>query len=129
MMETPTVLVVSDDVAWAERLVGALAHDYVVRAARYPAEALHFMAHDHVHAIVLDLPGSGQEGLIVLSRARCLRPRPHILVLSDAKQPAQAVKAMRLGASDYLVKPCGPGAVCTAVEEMLVAPAVVCHAV
>lgn len=55
--------------------------------------------------ILLDLNLPGDSGLITLPRLRELAPAARIVILTGYSSIATAVKAMKLGAADYLCKP------------------------
>lgn len=121
-MRTPTILIVEDDEALRTRLAMALADEYAVHGAERAGEALSFLSENNVEAILVDMTMPGGEGLVVLAHAGGMSPRPHVVVLSSIARPAEAVKAMRLGASDYLVKPCDIDTVRRSIHEGFTVP-------
>ncbi len=56
--------------------------------------------------MVLDMVMAGGDGFTVLSQAVGSDPKPRVVVLSVVDQVDTAVKAIRLGASEYVIKPC-----------------------
>ena len=105
-MRTPMILIVEDNNALRTRLAVALADEYAVHGAECAGEALGFLKENNVEALLVDMAMPDGDGLVVLAHAGGMSPKPHVVVLSPVARPAEAVKAMRLGASDYLVKPC-----------------------
>ena len=65
----------------------------------------------------LRLPGAG--GLAVLGAARALDGGPDVVLMSASPTVEEVVEAMRLGAHDYLAKPCAPADVLRAVASAL----------
>ena len=101
-----TVLIVEDDGCLRSCLATALAGDYQVQTAGSGAEALQYLRQHRADAVLLDIVMPDGDGFAVLSHIAAMEHRPQVVVLSAIDQVAKAVKAMRLGASDYLVKPC-----------------------
>jgi len=101
------VLLVDDDPAFRRVMGGELARrGYTVETRGSGKEALEPSAAADVDVILLDLRLSDMDGLDVLSE---LRGRPvtcGIVVLTGHGTIDTAVKAMRMGAHDYLEKPC-----------------------
>jgi two-component system response regulator AtoC len=101
-----TVLVTDDDddarTALCAFLSGA---GYRALPARGGAEALAALAAGPVDAVLLDLVMPEPDGFEVLRRVRERDPAPPVIVLSALSQAEDVVRAMRLGAADYLPKP------------------------
>jgi two-component system response regulator AtoC len=104
-----TVLVVEDDEAARTALSGFLqATGYRVRWAGTGADALSAMASGPADAVLLDLVMPEPDGFEVLRTARAGDPRLPIIVLSALAHAEDVVRAMKLGATDYLPKPFEP---------------------
>ena len=69
--------------------------------------------------VLLDMVLPDGDGFAVLSAATALRPRPHVIVLTVLDAIPKAVKAMQLGASEYLVKPCELDHLRAAISDVL----------
>ena len=102
-----TILVVDDEPAVRRTLrANLLARGYDVMAVETGEEALvHFDQHPS-DLVVLDLMLPGLSGLEVCEALRAQSSVP-ILVLSARGEEATKVKALDLGADDYLTKPFG----------------------
>jgi two-component system, OmpR family, phosphate regulon response regulator PhoB len=104
------ILVIEDDLAVGKVLTVTLqlaGHD--VRMARDIYSARQVLQNDEFDAVVLDvnLPdGSGFE-ILRLLRQDLSKSTP-VLVLSALKQEENVVRALELGANDYVTKPFGP---------------------
>ncbi|HXE62029.1 MAG TPA: sigma-54 dependent transcriptional regulator [Bryobacteraceae bacterium] len=106
-MTKPSVLVVDDDEAFRSSLGAFLTQrGYEVETAVSGERAIaRLRAANQPNVLILDLMMPRVGGLEVLEEmARSRRAVPTI-VLSGMGQVTMVVKAMRLGASDYLVKP------------------------
>lgn len=101
-----TVLVIDDDDAAREPLCEFLAAaGYRARPARGGVEGLAILAVDTVDAVLLDLVMPEPDGFEVLRRIRSQDPKVPVIVLSALSDAEDVVRAMKLGASDYLPKP------------------------
>ena len=101
------VLVVDDEVEMQRALKTGLSyHDFDVRAVGSGEEALREAAAWRPDVILLDLGLPGMDGFATL---RALRPatRAAVLVVSVMPGERDKVRALDLGADDYVVKPFG----------------------
>ena len=102
-----TVLVVEDDASLNTALVATLrAAGYRAVAAHTGAEGLRWFAHYDPDLLVLDLGLPDLDGLVLLEEIRGRGSTP-VLVLSARDAEAMKVKALDLGADDYVQKPFG----------------------
>jgi two-component system KDP operon response regulator KdpE len=103
----PRVLVVDDDPHIRRTLALNLrARGYTTDLAETGEAALHLAARHHPDVVILDLGLPGMDGLDVISGLRGWSAVP-IVVLSGRETEAMKVKALDLGADDYLTKPFG----------------------
>jgi len=68
------------------------------------APALDRLRQEHFDVVLLDLSLPDEQGLATLVRTREWAPKVPIVVLTGLDDEALAVKAVRMGAQDYLVK-------------------------
>jgi len=103
----PSILIVDDDEALRRHLGRAFARrGYDVRLAATYDEATELAADESPELAVIDLRlGAGSSGLTVVRDLRRIDPTTRIVVLTGYGSIATAIKAMRLGAADYLTKP------------------------
>jgi len=100
------VLLVEDDARVADFLVrGLRAEGYLVTPARSGREGLDFGRSHPFDLILLDLMLPDMSGLGVCQELRAKRIRTPILILSALDTTEDKIKALRLGADDYLTKP------------------------
>jgi DNA-binding NtrC family response regulator len=76
-----------------------------VTAVSGAAAALEELSNGHFHVALLDLVMPGMDGLELLERAQTLDDPPQFIMLTATKTVKTAVRAMKLGAFDYLTKP------------------------
>ena len=112
------VLVVDDDQRFAITLASALARrGYVAHVAHDAAAALATAATQEPDAAIVDLKLGADDGLALIEPLRRAHPRMRIVVLTGYASIATAVKAIKLGADDYLAKPATASAVAAVLER------------
>jgi two-component system KDP operon response regulator KdpE len=101
------ILVVDDEVEIRRALkTGLTDHGFEVEAAASGEEGLAAAAARRPDVVLLDLGLPGLDGFAVLTRLR-ERSRAAVIVLSVMADERDKVRALDLGADDYLVKPFG----------------------
>jgi two-component system response regulator RegA len=111
------VLIVDDDDRFRDRLAKAIAaRGYAVHAASDHPSALGVVATATVQRAIVDLRMPGQGGLQLIRDLLSRVPGLEIVVLTGYGSIATAVEAMRLGARDYLNKPCHADRILAAFE-------------
>lgn len=116
------VVLVADDSPVVRALISQylMAAGYEVREAVDGADALRHLAQTPVDAVVTDLhmPEMDGFGLLETVRSRSLATEVIILTQTHADDIAAAIRALRLGAHDYLTKPpSGPDELVHAVDR------------
>jgi two-component system, OmpR family, KDP operon response regulator KdpE len=102
------VLVVDDEPEIRRALRTGLGyHDFEVRTVSRGAEALEQDASWRPDIVLLDLGLPGLDGFQVLSRLRERGSRAAVIVVSVMPDERDKVRALDLGADDYVVKPFG----------------------
>ena len=100
------VLLVEDDATAAMLLARALTrHGYQVQTAATIREAVERAAHWSPRAAIIDLRLGAESGLTLVPLLVQRDPGIRILVLTGYASIATAVRAIKLGATDYLAKP------------------------
>ncbi len=105
-MSQPAVLIVEDDPALREALIETLADsEHPVLAAGDGAEALGILNAENVGLVVSDLQMQPMNGRELLARMRDEHPGTPAVLMTAYGTIENAVREIRRGASDYLVKP------------------------
>jgi two-component system response regulator FlrC len=100
------VLVVEDDAALREALLDTLrAAGLAALAAADASSALHLLASEDIGLVISDVHMPGANGYELLSSIKRLRPYLPVVLMTAYGTVAQAVAAMREGATDYIIKP------------------------
>jgi len=114
----PRVLLVDDDERFAITLAQALERrGWRASVAHTAATALAMAQESPPGAAVVDLRIGNDDGLALVAALREMGPRMKILVLTGYASIATAVRAIKLGADDYLAKPVTGSAVADALAR------------
>jgi len=101
-----SVLVVEDDAALREALLDTLrAAGLSALPAPDAPSALQLLASEEIALVISDVQMPGPNGYELLTSIRRLRPDLPVVLMTAFGTVAQAVAAMREGATDYIVKP------------------------
>ncbi|NMO23326.1 sigma-54-dependent Fis family transcriptional regulator [Pyxidicoccus fallax] len=121
MKPGPRILVVDDDPGVLKALRGLLTDEgFTPVEARSTAEAARLLdAPEGPPALMLlDIRMPGETGLEFLARLPRPLPAP-VVVLSGEASPAEAVQALKLGATDFVEKPPSPERLVTALRNAM----------
>ncbi|WP_224361103.1 sigma-54-dependent transcriptional regulator [Hyalangium versicolor] len=121
MKPGPRILLVDDDPGVLKGLRGLLSDEgFQPLEARSAAEAARLLdaPEGPPDLVLLDLRMPGETGLEWLARLPRPLPAP-VVVLSGEASPAEAVQALKLGATDFVEKPPSPERLLTALRNAL----------
>ncbi|MBI4689155.1 MAG: sigma-54-dependent Fis family transcriptional regulator [Nitrospirae bacterium] len=105
-MLKPTVLIVDDEEGIRESLAGILEDEgYDVLNAKSGEESLSMLKENSPDLILLDIWLTGMDGIQTLQEIKSLRPDIPVIMISGHGNIEIAVKAVKLGAYDFLEKP------------------------
>ena len=101
-----TILVIDDDTIVRESIVAYLEDSgFNILQAENGEQGLTVYKESHPDLILCDLRMPRMDGLGVLRNVREISPEIPFIVVSGAGVMADVVEALRLGASDYIIKP------------------------
>ncbi len=102
------VLLVDDEVPFVETMTKRLAkRDLTVFSAHSGPEALTKIDQvDHVDVVILDVKMPGMDGLETLKEIKKGHPLIEVIMLTGHATIETGIEGMKLGAFDYLMKPC-----------------------
>jgi putative two-component system response regulator len=115
------ILTVDDDPIILNAVLEVLKHDYTVRPFTSGEAAISFLENNHADLILLDhnMPSmTGIEVLKVLQGNPATRSIP-VIFLTGSVDSEDEVRALQIGAMDYLLKPFRPGSLLTRVRLQL----------
>ncbi|MDY0041669.1 MAG: response regulator [Desulforhabdus sp.] len=106
-MAIPRILIVDDEERFRTTLGKRLAERKLdVTTVGSGLEAIEEVKNKHFDVIVLDAKMPGLDGIETLSEIKKLNPGIEVLLLTGHASVDSAVDGMRLGAFDYILKPC-----------------------
>jgi DNA-binding NtrC family response regulator len=106
-MISPLVLLVDDEVPFVETMTKRLSKRQLMVLAAYSGrEALEKLEKNAVDVVILDVKMPGMDGIETLREIKKAHPLVEVIMLTGHATVETAVEGMRLGAFDYLMKPC-----------------------
>jgi len=108
-MEKKSILLVDDEQLILDSLARELTsapHDFDVAVASSGEEALAKLHERFWHLVITDLLMPGIDGLQVLQEVKRASPQTMVIILTGYADMEAAIDALRLGADDFLQKPC-----------------------
>ena len=118
----PRVLAVDDDAEHLGMVHRLLSDRYDVALARDGREALDLLRQHPYELALIDLSMPGMDGFQLVEVVAASSPtRPAVMFLSAEVSARAKVRALSLGASDYVTKPCDPEELLARVARILAA--------
>ncbi len=106
-MKTASILLVDDDDAFRHVMAGELRRfGYNITAVGTGEEALRKVVELESAVVLLDLQLPGMNGLEVLKALRERSPASEVIMLTGHGSIDTAIESIRIGAFDYVLKPC-----------------------
>ncbi|MGH7429104.1 MAG: response regulator, partial [Candidatus Methylomirabilaceae bacterium] len=106
-LPTIRVLVVDDEANFRKLLVRELdRRGHEASAAEGGSNALEFLERHPVDVLLLDIKMPGLGGIDVMRRLQDAARPPEVIVMTGYASIPTAIEAMKLGAYDYVTKPC-----------------------
>jgi DNA-binding response OmpR family regulator len=117
---SPQILVMEDDLGVAAGLETVLSEaGYEVNLADTGRLALEAFEQKRFDLLVADLRLPDIDGMEIIRQIKARKPETEVIVITGYGTPATAVKAMKLGAHDFLPKPFTEDQIKTAINEAL----------
>lgn len=114
----PHILVVDDSEAILKMLCRLLeGKGYRISCATSGEEALKLFRDETFNLVLTDIILPGMSGLILLKLIKEINPETDVVIISGNASTFTAIKALRLGAYDYIVKPIDDDAILFNVVE------------
>jgi DNA-binding NtrC family response regulator len=103
----PRVLIVDDEEEFVETLSERLTiRDYDVTTSLSGEDAIEKLKHYNFDVVILDVAMPGMNGIEALRNIKGIKPLIEVIMLTGHATVSSAVDGMKLGAFDYLLKPC-----------------------
>ena len=120
MNEKQTILIIEDERAISNFISRALnANDYRTIPAYTGKEGLSLFFSHGPDLVLLDLGLPDMDGLEILAQLRGLPREVPIIIISARDREAEKVRALDMGADDYVVKPFGVSEVLARIRSAL----------
>lgn len=101
------VLIVDDEEKFSDPLAERLTlRDYDVTTSQSGEDAVAKIKQYNYDVVVLDVLMPGMSGIETLSEIKKIKPLTEIIMLTGHATVEAAIEGMKLGATDFLMKPC-----------------------
>jgi CheY-like chemotaxis protein/GGDEF domain-containing protein len=119
-MSKARILAVDDQLYFRSFIEDLLTQEgYEVVTSSTGEDALERLERERFDVVLTDLVMPGMDGTMLVQRIKERFPVQEIVVVSGVGDVKTAVDAMRLGATDYLLKPIDRSALCRSLETLL----------
>jgi len=106
-MSDNNILLVDDEEIILKTISGKLLDEgFNVFCAANGKEALEQFSTKPINLVITDLMMEGMDGIAVLQNIKAEAPETAVIILTGYGDLTSAIDALRLGADDYLLKPC-----------------------
>ena len=113
------ILIVDDESSIRNLFSQWLAENFTCRTAASADEALAILAQESQALVISDMMMPGRNGVELLREVTTRFPGTAVIMVSGVDRPQRMRDALRLGAFDYLIKPCDMDALTLSVEHAL----------
>lgn len=113
------ILIVDDELLIRSMFAEWLSEDYECRTAGSADEALAVLAQDTFALVMSDMMMPGRNGVELLREIKTRYPDTAVIMISGVDRPQRIRDALRVGAFDYLIKPCELDVLTLTVERAL----------
>lgn len=100
------ILIVDDSASMRKVFSAYLSNKYICEDASSVMEAFGLLAEREYSLVITDMLMPGLSGIELLRKVIENYPYTAVIIISGINQPQRALDAVRLGAFDYLIKPC-----------------------
>ena len=106
-MEEKSILFIDDEEVLRKTISSELKNvGYQVTTAESGEEGIAKLEKEYFNVVLTDQVMGNVDGLEVLQSAKKLYPNTSVIILTGFGELSSAITALRLGADDYLLKPC-----------------------
>lgn len=117
--EDRRILIVDDERPVRDLFAAYLGENYDCETAAGAQEALDLLAGQSFALVLTDVHMPGLGGIELLRSIVRLYPETAVIIISGVDRPQRVIDAIRVGAADYLVKPCELEVLSLSVERAL----------
>ena len=113
------ILIVDDEDAVRKMFADYLGETYECTTASSSEEALNYLGLENYALVISDLTMPGRNGIELLREVVARYPDTAVIMISGVDRPQRVRDALRLGAYDYLIKPCEMESLSISVERAI----------
>ena len=113
------ILIVDDEEGVRKMFAEWLSENYECQTAASADEALEYLAVQSYALVISDMMMPGRNGVELLREVTTRYPETGFIMVSGVDRPQRVRDALRVGAFDYLIKPCELDGLTTSVERAL----------
>src|SRR6266852_7248144 len=113
------ILIVDDEESVRNMFAEWLSESYECRTAASADEALEYLARERCALVISDMMMPGRNGVELLREVTTRYPDTAFIMVSGVDRPQRVRDALRVGAFDYLIKPCELDVLTVSVERAL----------
>lgn len=113
------ILIVDDEEGVRNMFADWLGENYECQTAASADEALEYLARQPFALVISDMMMPGRNGVELLREVTSRYPETAFIMVSGVDRPQRVRDALRVGAFDYLIKPCELDGLTTSVERAL----------
>lgn len=113
------ILIVDDEEGVRNMFADWLSENYECQTAASADEALEYLAGQPCALVISDMMMPGRNGVELLREVTARYPETAFIMVSGVDRPQRVRDALRVGAFDYLIKPCELDALTLSVEHAL----------
>ena len=113
------ILIVDDELALRDLFASWLSDNYKCETAASADEALAALANKTFALVISDMMMPGRNGVELLREVKTRYPETAVIMISGVDRPQRVRDALRVGAFDYLIKPCDLDVLTLSVERAL----------
>lgn len=117
--DKPALLIVDDDYDTCDMMCQFLSQDYECDSAYNGEQALVKIRAKPYAVILADLMMPRVDGYAVVSNTAIISPTTPVIVVSAVAEVQSAIRAMKMGAFDYIIKPFNPEQIEVSVKRAL----------
>lgn len=118
-MPKERILIVDDSAVIRKAFSRTLSEKYECTESESVIDAFDRLKGNEFELVITDIIMPGLSGIELLRKVIDNYPKTAVLVISGVDRPQRALDAVRLGAFDYLIKPCDSGVLELTVERAL----------
>lgn len=120
MLKTAKILVVDDEPRLCDSMETLLgSQNYEVKTCGNGSDALHFLANEVFDLVLLDIYMEDMDGFEVIEKKIKQKIDTPVIIITGKASTHSAVKALKMGAVDYLKKPFEAGEIFGSIRKIL----------